>query len=144
MSRSLQAIWTISDLFQNCIPYHGFSLCSHVNILIILLHIFLNTRTIVFLITRSKKYLFSNLMNIYLSVLCTNICDNFTTDVFPLHKIAHLWDTLLLGNSSFPLCVGVAILKQLKSQLMNFGFNECILMFSDLPGRKFVCFFFVT
>lgn len=55
------------------------------------------------------------------------------THVFPLHKIVHLWDTLLLGNSSFPLCVGVAILKQLKSQLMEFDFNECILMFSDLP-----------
>nr|XP_039266398.1 TBC domain-containing protein kinase-like protein [Styela clava] len=55
------------------------------------------------------------------------------THVFPLHKIVHLWDTLLLGNSSFPLCVGVAILKQLKSQLMTFDFNECILMFSDLP-----------
>ncbi|XP_070553007.1 TBC domain-containing protein kinase-like protein [Ptychodera flava] len=54
--------------------------------------------------------------------------------VFPLHKIFHLWDTLLLGNSSFPLCIGVAILQQLRDQLLMFGFNECILLFSDMPG----------
>ena len=57
-------------------------------------------------------------------------------DVFPLHKIVHLWDTLLLGNSSFPLCIGVAILQQLRDRLLTFGFNECILMFSDMPGRN--------
>ncbi|XP_077983760.1 TBC domain-containing protein kinase-like protein [Glandiceps talaboti] len=53
--------------------------------------------------------------------------------VFPLHKIYHLWDTLLLGNSSFPLCIGVAILNQLRDNLLSFGFNECILLFSDMP-----------
>jgi TBC domain-containing protein kinase-like protein len=53
--------------------------------------------------------------------------------VFPLHKIFHLWDMLLLGNSSFPLCIGVAILQQLRDQLLKFGFNECILLFSDMP-----------
>ncbi len=55
-------------------------------------------------------------------------------DILPLNKIYHLWDTLLLGNSSFPLCVGVAILLQLRDDLLSFDFNECILMFSDLPG----------
>jgi len=55
------------------------------------------------------------------------------THVFPLHKIFQLWDTMLLGNSSFPLFVGVAILKQLREQLLSFGFNECILLFSDMP-----------
>ncbi|KAG7278555.1 hypothetical protein CRUP_033423 [Coryphaenoides rupestris] len=54
-------------------------------------------------------------------------------DVFPLHKIFHLWDTLLLGNSSFPFCIGVAILQQLRDPLLANGFNECILLFSDLP-----------
>lgn len=53
--------------------------------------------------------------------------------VFPLHKIVHLWDTLLLGNSSFPLCIGVAILQQFRDRLLSFGFNECILLFSDMP-----------
>ncbi|KAK2151091.1 hypothetical protein LSH36_376g04007 [Paralvinella palmiformis] len=53
--------------------------------------------------------------------------------VFPLNKIFHLWDTLLLGNSSFPLYIGVAILQQLRDQLLSFGFNECILLFSDMP-----------
>ncbi|XP_052400991.1 TBC domain-containing protein kinase-like protein [Carassius gibelio] len=55
------------------------------------------------------------------------------THVFPLHKIFHLWDTLLLGNSSFPFCIGVAILQQLRDRLLANGFNECILLFSDLP-----------
>ncbi|GIY35720.1 TBC domain-containing protein kinase-like protein [Caerostris extrusa] len=55
------------------------------------------------------------------------------THVFPLHKIFHLWDTLLLGQSSFPLCIGVSILKQLRNNLLSYGFNECILMFSDMP-----------
>ncbi|XP_063979758.1 TBC domain-containing protein kinase-like protein isoform X2 [Diachasmimorpha longicaudata] len=53
--------------------------------------------------------------------------------VFPLHKILHLWDKLLLGDSSFPLMVGLAILKQLRDFLLVSGFNECILLFSDLP-----------
>lgn len=57
----------------------------------------------------------------------------FSTDVFPLHKILHLWDKLLLGDSSFPLMVGLAILKQLRDSLLTSGFNECILLFSDLP-----------
>ena len=53
--------------------------------------------------------------------------------VFPLYKIFHLWDTLLLGSSSFPLCIGVAILRQLRNILLNSDFNECILLFSELP-----------
>ncbi|XP_076359220.1 TBC domain-containing protein kinase-like protein isoform X2 [Tachypleus tridentatus] len=55
------------------------------------------------------------------------------THVFPLHKVFHLWDTLLLGNSSFPLFIGVSILQQLQANLLSFGFNECILLFSDMP-----------
>lgn len=53
--------------------------------------------------------------------------------IFPLAKIFHLWDTLLLGSHSFPLCIGVAILKQLRSILLGSDFNECILLFSELP-----------
>ncbi|XP_069678323.1 TBC domain-containing protein kinase-like protein [Periplaneta americana] len=53
--------------------------------------------------------------------------------VFPLHKIFHLWDKLLLGDASFPLYVGLAILHQLRDTLLASGFNECILLFSDLP-----------
>ncbi|XP_062592920.1 TBC domain-containing protein kinase-like protein, partial [Saccostrea cucullata] len=52
---------------------------------------------------------------------------------FPIHKLVHLWDTLLLGNSSFPLCIGVAILQQFRDRLLSYGFNECILLFSDMP-----------
>ena len=54
--------------------------------------------------------------------------------VFPLHKIFHLWDRLLLGNSSYPLCIGLAVLQQLRAQLMEAQFNECILLFSDMPA----------
>lgn len=54
-------------------------------------------------------------------------------DVFPLHKILHLWDKLLLGDSSFPLHIGLSVLTQLRDKLLSSGFNECILLFSDLP-----------
>lgn len=53
--------------------------------------------------------------------------------VFPLQKIFHLWDTLILGSSAFPLCIGKAILKQLRTILLSSDFNECILLFSELP-----------
>ncbi|CAG0894600.1 unnamed protein product [Darwinula stevensoni] len=55
------------------------------------------------------------------------------THVLPLGKIMHLWDTLLLGSSSFPLCVGLALISQLRESLLSFAFNDCILLFSDLP-----------
>lgn len=62
------------------------------------------------------------------------------TDVFPLYKIFHLWDKLLLGDSSYPLFVGLSILQQLRNTLLVSGFNECILLFSDLPGNGLVFF----
>ena len=65
---------------------------------------------------------------------CKTIIILIYLDVFPLNKIFHLWDMLLLGGSSFPLCIGVAILAQLKPLLLKADFNECILLFSELPG----------
>ncbi|XP_050296963.1 TBC domain-containing protein kinase-like protein isoform X2 [Anthonomus grandis grandis] len=53
--------------------------------------------------------------------------------VFPLYKILHLWDKLLLCDSSFPIHIGLSILTQLRDRLLTSGFNECILLFSDLP-----------
>ncbi|XP_066253583.1 TBC domain-containing protein kinase-like protein isoform X1 [Euwallacea similis] len=53
--------------------------------------------------------------------------------VFPLYKILHLWDNLLLCDSSFPIHIGLSILTQLRDRLLSSGFNECILLFSDLP-----------
>jgi serine/threonine protein kinase len=55
------------------------------------------------------------------------------THVLPLHKILHVWDCLLLGDEKFPLCIGLAILNQLRQELMNYNFNDCIVAFSDLP-----------
>lgn len=63
-------------------------------------------------------------------------CVLIFADVFPLHKIFHLWDKLLLGDSSYPLFIGLAVLQQLRDTLLSSGFNECILLFSDLPGRE--------
>lgn len=40
---------------------------------------------------------------------------------------------LLLGDASFPLHVGLAVVAQLRDTLLASGFNECILLFSDLP-----------
>ncbi|KAI6189274.1 hypothetical protein M3Y98_00445300 [Aphelenchoides besseyi] len=53
--------------------------------------------------------------------------------VLPLHKLFHLWDSLLLADSSFPLFVGVSILSYLRNSLMSAQFNDAILLFSDLP-----------
>lgn len=55
------------------------------------------------------------------------------THVLPLHKILHVWDCLLLGDERFPLCIGLAILNQLRPELMDYSFNDCIVAFSDLP-----------
>lgn len=55
------------------------------------------------------------------------------THVLPLHKILHVWDCLLLGDVTFPLCIGLAILNQLRHELLEFNFNDCIVAFSDLP-----------
>ncbi|KAJ8935053.1 hypothetical protein NQ318_002682 [Aromia moschata] len=53
--------------------------------------------------------------------------------VFPLYKILHLWDKVLLGDSSYSLHIGLSVLTQLRDRLLTSGFNECILLFSDLP-----------
>lgn len=53
--------------------------------------------------------------------------------VLPLYKIVHVWDTLLLEDETFPLAIGLSILKQLRDQLLGYTFNDCILIFSDLP-----------
>ena len=39
-----------------------------------------------------------------------------------------------MGNESFPLCVALAILQQLRPRLLDAEFNDCILLFSDLPA----------
>lgn len=61
------------------------------------------------------------------------------THVLPLHKILHVWDCLLLGDEKFPLCIGLAILNQLRQELMDFNFNDCIVAFSDLPEIDIEC-----
>ncbi|KAK4514821.1 Rhomboid domain-containing protein [Mucor velutinosus] len=53
------------------------------------------------------------------------------THVFPLDKIYHLWDKLLVGPSSLPLFAGIAILRQIRDTLLSYEFNDCIVLFSD-------------
>jgi TBC domain-containing protein kinase-like protein len=55
------------------------------------------------------------------------------THVLSLSKIYHLWDVLLLRDQNFPLCVGLALLSQIRHSLLGYDFNECILFFSDMP-----------
>ena len=52
---------------------------------------------------------------------------------FPMGKIYHLWDTLILQGPSFPLFMGAAILELLRSQLLAVDFDGAILLFSDIP-----------
>lgn len=52
-------------------------------------------------------------------------------DVFPLDKIYHLWDKLLVGPDSLPLFAGIAILRQIRETLLSYEFNDCIVLFSD-------------
>lgn len=61
------------------------------------------------------------------------------THVLPLHKILHVWDCLILGDEKFPLCIGLAILNQLRQELMEYNFNDCIVAFSDLPEIDIEC-----
>nr|CDJ90808.1 Serine threonine protein kinase-related and RabGAP TBC domain containing protein [Haemonchus contortus] len=53
--------------------------------------------------------------------------------VLPIHKLFHIWDHLLQRDSSFPLFIGLAILRQLRPTLIDASFNDAILLFSDLP-----------
>ncbi|KAF9976182.1 hypothetical protein BGZ73_009036 [Actinomortierella ambigua] len=52
------------------------------------------------------------------------------THIFPLDKIYHLWDKILVGPSSLPLFVGIAILQQFRTELLRSEFNEAIGIFS--------------
>ncbi|KRY92428.1 TBC domain-containing protein kinase-like protein [Trichinella pseudospiralis] len=53
--------------------------------------------------------------------------------VLPLHKLFHVWDVLLLGGNAFPLCIGAAVLCDMEDRLLHCEFNECIILFSDVP-----------
>ncbi|KAI9497994.1 rab-GTPase-TBC domain-containing protein [Zychaea mexicana] len=53
------------------------------------------------------------------------------THVFPLDKVYHLWDKFMVGPPSLPLFVGVAILRQIRDELLKYEFNGCISLFSE-------------
>eukprot|EP00039_Didymoeca_costata_P010842 m.147023 g.147023 ORF g.147023 m.147023 type:complete len:928 (+) comp14980_c0_seq2:288-3071(+) len=53
--------------------------------------------------------------------------------VFPLKKIMAIWDSLVLCGSGMVVCIGVAIMMEIRETLLSFSFEECILFFSDAP-----------
>eukprot|EP00038_Savillea_parva_P019841 m.29215 g.29215 ORF g.29215 m.29215 type:complete len:798 (+) comp4577_c1_seq1:238-2631(+) len=53
--------------------------------------------------------------------------------VFPLDKIMHIWDSLILSGPTMIVLIGVAILKSIRDVLLSFNFEQCILLFSDAP-----------
>ncbi|KAJ1968998.1 hypothetical protein IWQ62_000908 [Dispira parvispora] len=53
------------------------------------------------------------------------------THGFTLDKVFLIWDKLLVSTKSFPLFFGLAILRQVRSQLLSTGFNGHIVMFED-------------
>ncbi|KAI9257957.1 hypothetical protein BDA99DRAFT_440985 [Phascolomyces articulosus] len=53
------------------------------------------------------------------------------THVFALDKVYHLWDKFMVGPPSLPLFVGVAILRQIRDDLLKYEFNGCISLFSE-------------
>ncbi|KAJ3288134.1 hypothetical protein HK104_008324 [Borealophlyctis nickersoniae] len=54
--------------------------------------------------------------------------------IFPLDKIYHLWDSFLTGPPFLHLHAGVAILQQLRDQLIHRDFNTAMMLFSELSG----------
>ncbi|KAI8907164.1 rab-GTPase-TBC domain-containing protein [Gorgonomyces haynaldii] len=57
----------------------------------------------------------------------------FFAHIFPLDKIYILWDHFLTGAPYLFLYLGVAILQQLREQLLQSDFSTAMLVFSDLP-----------
>lgn len=55
------------------------------------------------------------------------------THVLPLRKIAHIWDSLLLADDKFPLCIGLAIMRFMRDELLQQDINGCLQLFGDLP-----------
>ncbi|KAF7722828.1 hypothetical protein EC973_002673 [Apophysomyces ossiformis] len=53
------------------------------------------------------------------------------THVFPLDKIYHLWDKIVVGPTSLPLFAGIAILRQIREVLLTYEFDDCITLFSE-------------
>lgn len=45
----------------------------------------------------------------------------------------HLWDSLLLCGSGMVICIGVAIVIELRDTLLSHDFEQCILLFTDTP-----------
>lgn len=68
--------------------------------------------------------------NVILLLLISTFTSSYL-DIFPLDKIYHLWDKILVGPSSLSLFVGIAILQQFRQELLRSEFNEAIGIFSE-------------
>jgi serine/threonine protein kinase/rhodanese-related sulfurtransferase len=54
--------------------------------------------------------------------------------ILSLDEIFKVWDVLLISPPVMPLFIAVAILKQFRTSLLKFDFNQCILFFSNFPS----------
>jgi serine/threonine protein kinase/rhodanese-related sulfurtransferase len=55
------------------------------------------------------------------------------THILPLDKIYPIWDLVLVGRDGLPQFFALAMMKQLRNQLLPLDFNQCIMLFSNLP-----------
>eukprot|EP00160_Parvularia_atlantis_P001808 Unigene11467_Nuclearia_a/m.34973 Unigene11467_Nuclearia_a/g.34973 ORF Unigene11467_Nuclearia_a/g.34973 Unigene11467_Nuclearia_a/m.34973 type:complete len:266 (+) Unigene11467_Nuclearia_a:1151-1948(+) len=55
------------------------------------------------------------------------------THVFPMEKIFHLFDRIIVSPPALSLHIGIAILRQLRATLLAASFNESIMLFSETP-----------
>eukprot|EP01135_Chromosphaera_perkinsii_P005460 Nk52_evm9s352 gene=Nk52_evmTU9s352 len=54
------------------------------------------------------------------------------THIFPIDKIFHIWDSLLLHAKGMSIAIAVSILCHLESSLIRVSFNDCINIFTDV------------
>lgn len=55
------------------------------------------------------------------------------THILPLDKIYPIWDLVLVGRDGLPQFFALAMMKQLRTLLLPLDFNQCIMLFSNLP-----------
>ncbi|CDW57343.1 Pkinase and Rhodanese and RabGAP-TBC domain conta ining protein [Trichuris trichiura] len=122
------AVFENALAFYDCQLYNHFCKINfHPEVLQVLHHFF--SHTVQSISAVRNTVVFDNVCPVCGSYLATL----HIVDVMPLYKLFHVWDLLLVSGNCFPICIGVAILSQMRRLLLQSGFNECILLFSDIP-----------
>jgi len=76
---------------------------------------------------------------IFILIFMFSLYYPWSIDVFPMDKLLHLFDRILVCPPALSLYIGISILRQLRSTLLAASFNESIMLFSETPVRCF-CF----